>query len=106
MIQEYTHNFSLYTCLIDNTTQLSYISISSLAAFKMLLILLLHHYSNSHQLGNYPLPVSVCNFKVIVSDGCNEQVPGSSEGGWRKLCTVQDFKYKAVTAGVPGPDGQ
>lgn len=68
MIQERTHNFSLHFHLIDTTTQLSYISISPLAAFKMLLTLLLHHYRNSHQVGNHLLPVSVCNFKVIVFD--------------------------------------
>lgn len=81
MIQEGTHNFSLHSHLIDTTTQLSYISISSLAAFKMLLALLLHHYRNSHQVGNRPLPVSVCNFKVIVVDVMNKCQPALREAG-------------------------
>lgn len=74
-IQELTHNFSLHFHVIEYdcpaTGRLSYISISSQAAFKMLL---LHHIifvivtEILMGLENHPLPSSVCNFKMIIFD--------------------------------------
>lgn len=88
--------------LLETTTQLSHISISSQAAFKMLLKLLLHHYGNSYQVGHHPLPDSVCNFKVTVFDALNECQAALRETG---ESSAQDFKLKAVTVDVPRPDG-
>lgn len=88
--------------LLETTTQLSHISISSQAPFKMVLKLLLHHCGNSHQVGNHPLPDSVCNFKVTIFDVTKECQPAVREAG---ESSAQDFKLKAVTADVPRPDG-